>query len=244
MTRNAVHSRAYKSALLKHSKSMSIEKAKDLARRDAQVALKKAGFKIKEQERQVVHETAMHLGLTAHTEGGRTTRHVTVANLKTFVASARARMAAIIDPESSELFESLNAMQMVAVESAAGELGLHAVRRSSGAVLVSMHEPPPLEERRPSLASNEESSSQPRCSKEKAGTAGGFTTMATASPRPPQVIRAASKDEDFGDVDPVILSRETSQAPRAQRTPPVDEIQNPRFMWERSWWIIGDHKQR
>lgn len=47
MTRNAVHSRAYKSALLKHSKTMSVEKAKDLTRKDAQVALKKAGFKIK-----------------------------------------------------------------------------------------------------------------------------------------------------------------------------------------------------
>lgn len=48
MTRNAVHSRAYKSALLRHSKSMKIDAAKAQARKDAQIALKKAGFKIKD----------------------------------------------------------------------------------------------------------------------------------------------------------------------------------------------------
>ena len=137
------------------------------------------GAALGEQERQVVHETAMHLGLTAHTEGGRTTRHVTVANLKDFVASIRGRMEALLDPDSSETFESLTPMQVVAVEATATELGLHFARRSSASgasVLVSVSEIPPLEERRPSLASNaEQEPSLPQSraashSKEKVGT--------------------------------------------------------------------------
>lgn len=145
------------------------------------------GASLSEQERQVVHETAMHLGLTAHTEGGRTTRHVTVANLKDFIAGLRARMAALLEPEDSELFENLAPMQIVAVENLAAELGLHCARRPGGSVLVSMSEVPGMEERRPS-ATSEDSQSR---SKEK-------------------VVK--EKDEDLGDAEGVILTRETSQA--------------------------------
>eukprot|EP00438_Fugacium_kawagutii_P005536 Skav234069 [mRNA] locus=scaffold2565:15142:15807:+ [translate_table: standard] len=48
MTRNAVHSRAYKAALLRHLKTLPEDEAKEKARADAQSALKDAGFPVKE----------------------------------------------------------------------------------------------------------------------------------------------------------------------------------------------------
>lgn len=145
------------------------------------------GASLSEQERQVVHETAMHLGLTAHTEGGRTTRHVTVANLKDFIAAVRARMAALLEPEDSDLFENLAPMQIVAVENTAAELGLHCARRPGGSVLVSMSEVPGMEERRPSVNSEEDSQSRSK-----------------------EVVKET--EDDRGDAEGVILTRETSQA--------------------------------
>ncbi|CAJ1338526.1 unnamed protein product [Effrenium voratum] len=74
------------------------------------------------EERQVVEEAALHLGLTAHTEGppdrpafgGRTTRHVSVGNLRDFIALARARMEALSEPEDTEKFgPPLTQLQLV-----------------------------------------------------------------------------------------------------------------------------------
>ncbi|CAK9097521.1 unnamed protein product, partial [Durusdinium trenchii] len=94
--------------------------------------------------------------------GGRTTRVVTVANLKNFIATSREKMKAITGPLVEQFGPSLTQMQLVALEATASELGLRSARRHTiegPSMLVSFQEIPEEEERRPSVTKPEEKES-------------------------------------------------------------------------------------
>jgi len=82
--------------------------------------------KLSEQERQIVHSIACELGLIAQTQGGRTSRRVSVANLRDFLAIARAQMESLLEPEDKHVFgPPLTQLQRQALIELASELGLH-----------------------------------------------------------------------------------------------------------------------
>eukprot|EP00930_Biecheleria_cincta_P020597 TRINITY_DN1545_c0_g1_i1.p1 TRINITY_DN1545_c0_g1~~TRINITY_DN1545_c0_g1_i1.p1 ORF type:complete len:1237 (+),score=327.94 TRINITY_DN1545_c0_g1_i1:47-3757(+) len=90
-----------------------------------------------EAHRQVAQAVASELGLAVRTLGStRGTLRLAVANLRDFLAAARARMQALWEPEEiADFGPGLTMAQKTALEALAKELGLHARLSASGDVL-------------------------------------------------------------------------------------------------------------